>query len=92
VSVSPTVWAQIRAGRAPTLGRVAQVLDGESLVLGEAGATRARSELAAQVLGAGPLEPLLADPQVTDVLVNAGSGVWVDRGQGLTRTDCEVGD
>ena len=92
MSVSPTVWAQIRAGRAPTLGRVAQVLDGESLVLGEAGATRARSELAAQVLGAGPLEPLLADPQVTDVLVNAGSGVWVDRGQGLTRTDCEVGD
>jgi pilus assembly protein CpaF len=43
-------------------------------------------------LGAGPLEPLLADPQVTDVLVNASSGVWVDRGDGLTRTDCKVGD
>jgi pilus assembly protein CpaF len=92
VSVSPTVWAQIRAGRAPTLGLVARVLDGEAVVLGETGALRARSELAAQVLGAGPLEPLLADPQVTDVLVNAGSGVWVDRGDGLTRADCEVGD
>jgi len=92
VSVSPTVWAQIRAGRAPTLGLVAQVLDGGSVVLGETGALRARLELAAQVLGAGPLEPLLADPQVTDVLVNAGSGVWVDRGDGLTRSDCEVGD
>jgi len=92
VSVSPTVWAQIRAGRAPTLGLVAQVLDGEAAVLGETGALRARSALAAQVLGAGPLEPLLADPQVTDVLVNAGSQVWVDRGSGLTRTDCEVGD
>jgi pilus assembly protein CpaF len=92
VSVSPTVWAQIRAGRAPTPGLVAQVLDGEAVVLGEAGALRARSELAARVLGAGPLEPLLADPQVTDVLVNAGSGVWVDRGDGLTLTDCEVGD
>jgi pilus assembly protein CpaF len=92
VSVSPTVWAQIRAGRAPTLGLVARVLDGDAVVLGETGALRARSELAAQVLGAGPLEPLLADPQVTDVLVNAGSGVWVDRGDGLTRADCEVGD
>jgi pilus assembly protein CpaF len=92
VSVSPSVWAQIRAGRAPTRGLVAQVLDGEAVVLGETGVLRARSELAAQVLGAGPLEPLLADPQVTDVLVNAGSGVWVDRGDGLTRTDCEVGD
>ena len=92
MSVSPTVWAQIRAGRAPTLGLVAEVLDGESVVLGETGALRARSELAARVLGAGPLEPLLADPEVTDVLVNADSGVWVDRGDGLTRTDCEVGD
>jgi len=34
----------------------------------------------------------MADPAVTDVLVNAGSGVWVDRGDGLTRTDCEIGD
>jgi len=92
VSVSPPVWAQIRAGRAPTLGLVAEVLEDEAVVLGETGALRARIELAAQVLGAGPLEPLLADPQVTDVLVNAGSGVWVDRGDGLTRTDCEVGD
>jgi pilus assembly protein CpaF len=74
------------------LGLVAQVLDDEAVVLGETGALHARSELAALVLGAGPLEPLIADPQVTDVLVNAGSGVWVDRGDGLSRTDCEVGD
>ena len=92
MSVSPTVWAQIRQGRAPTQGLVAQVLDDEAVVLGETGALRARSELAAQVLGAGPLEPLLADPAVTDVLVNAGSGVWVDRGHGLTPTDCDIGD
>ena len=62
------------------------------MVLGETGALRALLELWPQVRGAGPLEPLLADPLVTDVLVNAGSGVWVDRGDGLTRTDCEVGD
>jgi len=92
VSVSPSVWTQIRAGRAPTQGLVAQVLDGEAVVLGEAGALRARAELAARVLGAGPLEPLLADPLVTDVLVNAGSGVWVDRGDGLTHAECDVGD
>jgi pilus assembly protein CpaF len=92
VSVSPTVWAQIRLGRVPTPGLVSRVLEGEAVVLGEAGALRARLDLAARVLGAGPLEPLLADPLVTDVLVNAGSGVWVDRGDGLTRADCEVGD
>ena len=92
MSVSPTVWAAIRLGKVPTPGLVSRVLEGEAVVLGETGVLRARVQLAAQVLGAGPLEPLLADPLVTDVLVNAGSGVWVDRGDGLTRTDCEVGD
>ena len=92
MSVSPTVWAQIRQGRSPTRVLVAEVFDGDAVVLGERGVLRARTELAAQVLGAGPLEPLLADPHVTDVLVNSASGVWVDRGEGLTRADCDVGD
>ena len=36
-------------------------------------------------MGAGPLEPLLRDPSVTDVLVNGPRDVWVDRGAGLER-------
>jgi len=40
--------------------------------------------------GAGPLTPLLADPAVTDVLVN-GRQVWVDRGAGLVRAAVPVG-
>ncbi len=35
------------------------------------------------LLGAGPLAPLLRDAAVTDVLVNAPDEVWVDRGRGL---------
>lgn len=42
----------------------------------------AESELA----GAGPLQPLLEQPGVTDVLVNGPDSVWVDRGGGLQRT------
>jgi pilus assembly protein CpaF len=40
---------------------------------------RAVDELA----GAGPLEPLLRFPGVTDVLVNGPDQVWIDRGAGL---------
>lgn len=36
------------------------------------------------LVGAGPLDPLLKDPLVTDVLVN-GDAVWCDRGGGLER-------
>jgi pilus assembly protein CpaF len=35
--------------------------------------------------GLGPLGALLADPAVTDVLVNGPGEVWVDRGGGLER-------
>jgi len=37
--------------------------------------------------GAGPLEPLLRLPGVTDVLVNGPAQVYVDRGDGLELTD-----
>jgi pilus assembly protein CpaF len=37
----------------------------------------------AELVGAGPLEPVLRDPRVTDVLVNGPDQVWADRGAGL---------
>src|SRR3954470_224406 len=43
-----------------------------------------------QLRGAGPLTPLLVEPDVTDVLVN-GVEVWVDRGGGLQRTPMDLG-
>ncbi len=45
--------------------------------------------VAAEIAGAGPLEPLLALPGVTDVLVNGPRDVWLDRGRGLERTPIE---
>jgi pilus assembly protein CpaF len=47
--------------------------------------------LRAELTGAGPLEPLLAEPEVTDVLVNAPDQVWVDRGRGLERSTVRFG-
>jgi len=40
-----------------------------------------------QVLGLGPIEGLLRDSDVTDVLVNGPHEVWVDRNGELSRTD-----
>jgi pilus assembly protein CpaF len=40
----------------------------------------------------GPLAPLLADPAVTDVLVNGDGTVWVDRGAGPVRTGLQFAD
>jgi pilus assembly protein CpaF len=45
-----------------------------------------------EISGAGPLAPLLADPLVTDVLVNGPADVWVDRGDGLERASVRFAD
>lgn len=44
-----------------------------------------RRDVEAELHGAGPLEPLLALPGVTDVLVNSPRDVWLDCGQGMQR-------
>jgi pilus assembly protein CpaF len=43
------------------------------------------------LIGAGPLQPLLDDPNVTDVVVNGSGGVWVDRGEGLRPAEVRIG-
>ncbi|MGI8762273.1 MAG: TadA family conjugal transfer-associated ATPase [Jatrophihabitantaceae bacterium] len=51
-----------------------------------------RREVAAELTGAGPLEPLLAMRGVTDVLVNAPDAVWFDRGHGMERAPARFAD
>lgn len=45
----------------------------------------------ASVLGLGPLDRLLVDPTVTDVIVNADGAVWVERDGRLRPTDAVIG-
>ncbi|YAL83688.1 TadA family conjugal transfer-associated ATPase [Dermacoccaceae bacterium W4C1] len=85
------IWDQIRAGRAPSDAGVDDLAAEQALVLGDR-AAELRGRLAADVLGAGPLETLLALPGVTDVLVNGTHGVFVDRGDGLERAAVELHD
>ncbi len=59
-------------------------------VLGDTTVLRLADQVHADLVGAGPLAPLLADPAVTDVLVN-GTEVWADRGDGLRRAAVDVG-
>ncbi len=75
----------VESGAEPTPARVAQALREQGRVLGDAEVLGAAEQLRSELIGSGPLEPLLADPSVTDVLVSAPDRVWVDRGRGLER-------
>ncbi|MFJ9577441.1 TadA family conjugal transfer-associated ATPase [Streptomyces sp. NPDC101191] len=74
------------SGAEPTPARVAAALRAQGRLLGDAEVLGAAEELRSELIGTGPLEQLLADPRVTDVLVSAPDRVWVDRGSGLEPT------
>lgn len=79
-------------GAEPTPARVAAALRAQGRLLGDAEVLGVAAELRSELVGAGPLEPLLADPEVTDVLVAAPDRVWVDRGGGLELTGVTFAD
>jgi pilus assembly protein CpaF len=49
-------------------------------------------EIADDALGAGPLERLLADDTVTEIMVNGPSDVWVERSGRLYRSEIRFAD
>ena len=53
----------------------------------QAGRERLIDDLVHEALGLGPLESLMADPTVTDILVNGPNTVYVDRRGKLERTE-----
>ncbi|MCH0541505.1 TadA family conjugal transfer-associated ATPase [Streptomyces sp. MUM 203J] len=71
------------SGTEPTPAGVAAALRAQGKLLGDAQVLGVTAQLRGELVGTGPLEGLLADPAVTDVLVSAPDRVWVDRGDGL---------
>lgn len=77
----------------PSQADVAAVVRQESGgLLGDDDVLRAVRDAVDELAGAGPLEPLLRLPDVTDVLVAAPDRVWVDRGSGLELTGVRFPD
>jgi len=70
-------------GRAHTAHDVAEAMRAEGRIVSDAALIETVEALRQQSVGAGPLEPLLHQPGVTDVLVNGPDQVFLDRGQGL---------
>ncbi|GAA3678976.1 TadA family conjugal transfer-associated ATPase [Nocardioides ginsengisoli] len=83
---------EVRARLSTTPGalsphRVAEALRAAGRPVGDATVLAVYEALRRDVVGAGPLEPLLRMPDVTDVLVNGPGPVRFDRGRGLEVSD-----
>ncbi len=75
------------------IGAVVREAMAESdLVLSRPEIERLTDELVDEVTGLGPLEPLLKDPTITDILVNTHEHCYVERNGMLVKTDVQFKD
>ena len=64
-----------------------EVLRSEQTPLTAADRTRIAQDIADDILGYGPLEPFLRDPDVTEVMVNGPGSIYVERGGKLFQVE-----
>lgn len=64
-----------------------QILAEESIILSRAERQRLFESIVAEILGYGPIEPLLADESITEIMVNGAKQIYVERGGKLVKTN-----
>ncbi len=75
------------------IGRVVErLVDDERVPMTTADTNRLVEEVLDEVLGLGPLEPLLKDPSISDILVNKYDKVYIERGGRLQLTPVRFRD
>jgi pilus assembly protein CpaF len=79
-------------GRSPMPADVAAAMRADGQMVSDTSVIETVEALRRNSAGAGPLEPLLREPGVTDVLVNGADQVFVDRGNGLEPAGVRFGD
>ncbi|HEY2273200.1 MAG TPA: CpaF family protein [Jatrophihabitantaceae bacterium] len=57
-----------------------QVMESEETLISTADRLRITNEVSDEILGHGPLEPFLRNPEVTEIMVNGAEQIYVERG------------
>jgi pilus assembly protein CpaF len=79
--------AAVPSSPAASPARIGALVERDGALLSEEEREQLRRRVAERAFGLGPLEPLLADPTVDEVMVNGASAVWVERGGRIEPTD-----
>src|SRR5688572_7309373 len=74
-------------GAAGLPGRIRALVDREAGVLDAGAREGLAARIAERAFGLGPVEPLLADPEVDEIMVSGTRPVWIERRGRLERTD-----
>jgi len=86
VAFAPEAGTPGEPGERTAERRFEEALDRAGVSLSPSLREQLRKEILAEVLGMGPIQPLLDDPSVSEVMVNGPTKVFVERAGQLTRT------
>jgi pilus assembly protein CpaF len=78
--------------RLAVTGMLNQIIDDQRVPLTLGEQERIQADLLDEVFGLGPLEPLLRDPSVSEILVNGADHVFIERDGVLQRIDARFRD
>ncbi|GAB7004254.1 CpaF family protein [Nocardioides sp. AN3] len=68
------------------------VLAAQDRPLSNSDRQRVIQEISDDILGNGPIEPYLRDPDVSEVMVNGHADIWLERGGKLVKADGQFSD
>ena len=69
-----------------------RAVEEEARHLGRVVSPRLVEEVLSDLFGYGPIQPLVEDPEVTEIMVNGPEEVWVEKGGRLYRTELRFRD
>ncbi|MDP9443234.1 MAG: CpaF family protein [Actinomycetota bacterium] len=69
-----------------------KVIASEDRPLTMADRARISQDIADDILGYGPIEPLLRDPEITEIMVNNPHDIWIERNGRLQRVESQFAD
>jgi len=69
-----------------------EAMSDDDTLLTPADRTRIAQEIADDILGYGPIEPFLRDPDLTEVMVNGADDIYIERGGRLQKVEGRFND
>jgi pilus assembly protein CpaF len=73
-------------------GALQEAMQDDDVLLTPADRTRIAQEISDDILGYGPIEPFLRDPELTEVMVNGCDDIWIERSGRLQKVDGRFSD
>src|SRR3954470_23975896 len=73
-------------------GALQEAMQAEDILLTTAERTRISQEISDDILGYGPIEPFLRDPDLTEVMVNGHDSIYIERGGRLVKVEGKFSD